>query len=304
MLRRPGRLSLLAATLACALVFTSGCSSDGADNDSAGSSNSQPSKAGGPVTVLYAGSLVHMMEKQLSPGFDKKTGYTFKGYGAGSSALASQIKGKVHKADVFISANPDVNKTLQGKKNGNWVSWYATFASSPLVIGYNPKSKFAKDMKSKPWYRAITESGFRVGRTDPATDPKGALTSQALKSTAKKQHVDALAAIAEDKSTVLPEETLVGRLQSGQLDAGFFYSSEAKAAGIPTIPLTGVDLKAVYTVTRVNNAPHPQAAAAFIKYLLGPNGKKVLKKDAFDTASPPKVSGDGVPKALQRVLGG
>ncbi|GAB3563818.1 extracellular solute-binding protein [Spelaeicoccus albus] len=301
MLRRSGRFSLLATTLACALVFTAGCSSD--SPSASGSTPTSASKGSGPVTVLYAGSLVNMMEKQLSPGFDKSSGYTFKGYGAGSSALAEQIKGKVHKADVFISANPDVNDTLEGKKNGNWVSWYAKFASSPLVIGYNPKSKFAADIKSKPWYTVITESGFHVGRTDPATDPKGELAAQALKSAATKHHDDALAAIGKDKSTVLPEETMVGRLQSGQLDAGFFYSSEAKAAGIPTVPLTGQNLKAVYTVTQVNNAPHPKAAAAFIKYLLGSNGKKILKKDAFDITSPPAVKGSDVPSALTKALG-
>lgn len=301
MLRRSGRLTLLATTLACALVFTAGCSSD-SNSKSSGSSTSN-SKASGPVTVLYAGSLVNMLEKQVSPSFDKSSGYKFKGYGAGSSALAEQIKGKVHKADVFISANPDVNDTLKGKKNGNWVSWYATFASSPLVLGYNPKSKFAKEIKSKPWYDVITKSGFHVGRTDPATDPKGALTSQALKSSAKKHDSDALAKIGHDKSTVLPEETMVGRLQSGQLDAGFFYSSEAKAAGIPTVPLTGVNLKAVYTITQVNNAPHPKAAAAFIKYLLGPDGQKVLKKDAFQISSPPEVTGNGVPSSLSKTLG-
>lgn len=300
MLRRRGRLSLLATTLACALVLTAGCSPD----PSASKSGSTPTaKASGPVTVLYAGSLVHMMEEQLSPNFDKTSGYTFKGYGAGSSALATQIKGKVHKADVFISANPGVNDTLKGSKNGNWVSWYATFASSPLVIGYNPKSKFAKDIKSKPWYDVITEKGFHVGRTDPATDPKGALAAKALKDSAKKHDSATLAKIGQDESTVLPEETMVGRLQSGQLDAGFFYSSEAKAAGIPTVPLTGENLKAVYTVTQVKNAPHPKAAAAFIKYLLGPEGRKVLKKDAFEITSPPKVTGTGVPNALQSALG-
>src|SRR5699024_2838052 len=97
-----------------------------------------------------------------------------------------------------------------------------------------------------PWYRVITDSGFRIGRTDPETDPKGALAARALTRTAKSKHLPKLAAIADDGSTVLPEESMIGRLQAGQLDAGFFYASEAKAAGIPTIPLTGVDLGASY----------------------------------------------------------
>ena len=32
--------------------------------------------------------------------------------------------------------------TLEGTANGDWVSWYAAFATSPLVLGYYPKSNF------------------------------------------------------------------------------------------------------------------------------------------------------------------
>ena len=59
---------------------------------------------------------------------------------------------------------------------------------------------------------------------------------------------------------MLPEETLVGRLQSGQLDAGFFYSTETADAKIPAIPLpAGLAPKAVYTVAIVRDAPNPRA---------------------------------------------
>ncbi|GAA5198662.1 hypothetical protein GCM10023322_72550 [Rugosimonospora acidiphila] len=252
--------------------------------------------------MLYAGSLVDLMEKQIGPAFKSATGYTFTGFSAGSTALATQIKGKVHPGDVFISASPAVNDSLEGASNGNWVSWYATYASSPLVIGYNPNSKFAADLKSKPWYQVITESGFKLGTTDPATDPKGKLAAQALTATATSQSLPALKALSTDKSAVFPEETLVGRLQSGQLDAGFFYSSEAVAAKIPTVPVTGQDLKATYTVTVLNQAPDEAGAEAFVQYLLGTDGINVLKQDGFDLVTPPTVTGSGVPTSLSSVL--
>ena len=188
-------------------------------------------KGSGPVDVLYAGSLVNVMEKEIGPAFNAATGYTFTGFSAGSSALATQIKGKVRQGDVFVSASPSVNTTLMGPSNGNWVSWYVTFATSPLVLGYNPHSKFAEDLKTKPWYVVITEPGFLVGRTDPATDPKGKLTDMAIADLVKKY--PALAKITASDSNVYPEETLVGRLQAGQLDAGFFYTSETTPAGSP-----------------------------------------------------------------------
>jgi molybdate/tungstate transport system substrate-binding protein len=105
------------------------------------------------------------------------------------------IKGKVRQGDVFVSASPTVNAELEGAANGSWVSWYATFASAPLVIGYNPKSKFASDLTSKPWYQVITEPGFLIGRTDQATDPKGKLTAMALASAATADNAPGLTAI-------------------------------------------------------------------------------------------------------------
>jgi molybdate/tungstate transport system substrate-binding protein len=248
--------------------------------------------------VLYAGSLVDLMERQVGPGFRKATGYTFSGFSGGSTALAAQIKGGLRAADVFVSASPAADTSLMGEQNGGKVAWYATFAGSPLVLGYNPRSRFAADLTSKPWYSVITEPGFLLGTTDPATDPKGKLAAQALTATASSRQLPALADLAGDTSTVFPEETLVSRLQAGQLDAGFFYTSEAKAAGIPTVPVTGQDLKATYTVTVVQGAAHEKAAEAFVSYLLGPQGLAALRRDAFTLTTPPAVTGSGVPAAL------
>jgi molybdate/tungstate transport system substrate-binding protein len=301
-LQRPPRRCLTGAVLACTVVVATACSSSGARRAGAGSGTAPAGS--GPVNVLYAGSLVGLMEGQVKPGFAAATGYTLNGYSAGSNALASQIKGRIHAGDVFISANPSVNDSLEGATNGDWVSWYATYASSPLVLGYNPKSRFAADLKSEPWYDAITEPGFRIGSTDPATAPKGKLAAQALTETASSRQRPQLSDLAADSGIVFPEETLVGRLQAGQLDAGFFYKSEAVAAKIPTVPLAGVTLRADYTVTILNRAPHPRAAAAFVSYLLGPSGQALLTQDGYTLVRPPTVSGSGAPDGVRSVLPG
>jgi molybdate/tungstate transport system substrate-binding protein len=248
-------------------------------------------RAGGPVDVLYAGSLVNLMEQAVGPAFDGATGYTFSGFSAGSNALASAIRGGTQVGDVFISASPLVNGTLEGSANGNWVSWYAGFASSPLVLGFNKGSKFAADLKSKPWYQVVVEPGFLLGRTDAAIDPKGKLAAQALSQAAGAYAEPALSQLAAGTSGVFPEETLVGRLESGQLDAGFFYASEAAAAGIPTVPLGGVALSAQYPITVLNRAPHDKAARAFLAFLLGKVGRSILGHDGLTLTVPPAVTG-------------
>jgi molybdate/tungstate transport system substrate-binding protein len=285
---------LLATSCVAALALT-GCSSSGGSKNSSG-------KHSGNVDVLSAGSLQTVMQKGLGPGFHSSTGYSAVDFSAGSSDLAADITGKVKQGDVFISAAPAINSTLEGSANGSWESWYATFATSELVLGYNPKSKFAADLKSKPWYQVITEPGLRIGLTPPASDPKGVLAVQALDSTATAQGLPALKAIGTKTSNQFPETTLAAEVTSGQLDVGFFYLAEANAAGIPTVPLTGVDLKADYTVSILNRAPHEQAAEAFVTYLLSAAGQADLKKYGFDIVTPAVVSGSGVPTSLKSVL--
>jgi molybdate/tungstate transport system substrate-binding protein len=289
---RPVRVAI-AALLGAALA--AGCgSSSGSSSGSGGS---------GPVNVLYAGSMVGLMKDSVGPAFQKATGHTFTGFTAGDKDVASQIKAGVHAGDIFMSAAPAVNNTLIGPANDNLISWYATYATSPVVIGYKPSSKFAADLKSKPWYTVITEPGFRIGFSDPKTDPKGEKSVQAMNHAAAVHNLPALKKLATDTSSMFPEETLVGRVQSGQLDAAYFYASEAAVAKIPTVPLTGENLGATYTVAVLNKGPHQAAARAFVSYLLGPDGLRLLKQDNFQVITPPKIAGANIPADLKGVLG-
>jgi molybdate/tungstate transport system substrate-binding protein len=256
----------------------------------------------GPVDVLSAGSLQDLMQEQVAPAFEKATGYTLDNTSMGSDALASSIKGGTLQGDVFISASPAVNATLEGAANGSWVSWYDQFASSPLVLGYNPSSTFAHALETKLWYEVIDQPGFRIGRTDPTTDPKGVLADEALDQAAKKHNLPGLKTLGTETSDVFPETSLVGELQAGQLDAGFFYGVEAAAADIKTVPLTGTSLAGDYTITILKNAPHEAAAVAFVKFLLGKAGQRILKANGI-VSSVPKVSGrKHVPSDLAKTL--
>jgi molybdate/tungstate transport system substrate-binding protein len=267
-----------------------------------------PASAAGKVNVLYAGSLVNLMEHGVGPAFDKASGDTFQGYAGGSSGLANQIKGKLRQGDVFVSASPKVNDSLTGAANGDWVSWYITFAQSPVVIGYNASSKFAADLKSKPWYQVLQEPGIKIGRTDPKLDPKGALTVTLMQQAEALYKSPGLSekiiGAPDNPAQVLPEETLVGRLQSGQLDVGFFYSTESTDAKIPAITLPPeITPKAVYTVTILHNAPNADGADKFVAFLLGKPGQKVMKEHGL-AAQKLTLTGDaaGLPKDVQALL--
>ncbi len=236
----------------------------------------------GTVDVLYAGSLLDLMTMKLGPAFTRATGYAINGFSAGSGALATEIKGGTQVADVFISASPSVNATLEGSANGSWVSTYALFGSSPLRLGYNPHSSFAHALTTQPWYDVVTRPGFLLGRTDPATDPKGVLAVDALEGVALSYDVPGLVPLASNPSSVFAETALVGEVQAGQLDAGFFYGVEAAAARLKTVPLVGTHLRAQYTVALVNRAPDVVGAKHFIAFLLSKVGRKILRANGID----------------------
>jgi molybdate/tungstate transport system substrate-binding protein len=267
------------------------------------SSASASSAASGSVDVLSAGSLQTLMQDQVAPAFQKATGYTLNNTSMGSTAIANGIKGGTLQGDVFISASPSVNTSLEGSANGNWVSWYATFGSSPLVLGYNPSSRFAHALKTEAWYDVVDQPGFLLGRTDPTTDPKGVLAVTALDDASKAHHIPALKTLASTTSNVFPETSLVGELQAGQLDAGFFYGVEAAAAQLTTVPLRGTKLAGVYTITILNRAQHEAAGEAFVAFLLGSDGRRILAKNGIVAITPPRVSGaSAVPGGLKRTI--
>jgi molybdate/tungstate transport system substrate-binding protein len=260
--------------------------------------------ASGTVSTLFAGSLLSYMEHNFGPSFSKATGYGYRGFGGGSTEVANQIKGGVREGDVFVSAASAADNLLEGSANGDWVSWYTTFASSPLMLAYDPSSSFGKQIaQGKPWYEVIAEPGILVGRTDPKLDPKGILTVEAVEGAARRLRRPALTQ-ALGSFPVYPETALVARLQAGQLDAGFFYAVEASSAHLTTVPLTPVYKYANYTVTILNRAPNPSGAAALVRYLLNAQRKYTLKKNGL-VALKPQFAGhrSAVPVSLRKLVG-
>ncbi len=263
---------------------------------------------GGALNVMYAGSLANLMEHGIGPAFDKSGGDSFQGYAGGSNKLANEIKGRLHRGDVFISANPRVNDSLMGTANGDWVGWYVTFAQSPLVIGYLPSSRVAGDLARKPWYEVLRQPGIRIGRTDPKLDPKGRLTLDLLAKAAQVYQLpglrQAVLGVDENPAQVFPEENLVGRLQSGQLDVGFFYSTETtdlKLSALTLPPETA--LSAHYTATVLRDAGNPAGAQRFIAFLLGSEGRGLMRRHGLDVVAP-TLGGDAakVPPSLASAI--
>ncbi len=324
----------LAALIALSLVLGA-CAARAPEATPSGDSLIQGS---GTVSVMYAGSLTGLFEKKIGPAFGTATGFSFQGEGKGSVAIANLIKGKVRTPDVFISADPTVNSSLQGAANGNYVSWWVPFVRTELVVGWSPRSRFAADFEAarqgrRSWQSVLAEPGLRLGRTDPELDPKGYRTLWLFQldeeRTGAAGEGQRILGAPDNPAQIFPEEQLVARLQSGQLDAGIFYTIEAidahlsylslpasvnqgdpaQAAHYARVSFTtkkGTTFRGspiLYTVTIPSTVRHDRGAEAFVQFLLSKRGRELLAEGGLLDVMP-AVSGDpaAVPAAVQPYL--
>jgi molybdate/tungstate transport system substrate-binding protein len=240
----------------------------------------------------------------LATAFHKATGLSMLQTAGESAVDAKDLAGKTTVQDVFVSEGAVAVKSLEVKKSGNLVSWYAQFGATPLLLAYNPKSQFAKDLRTMPWYKVVTMTGFLLGRATPDTDSSGTLAVMALDAIAKKEHLPALSKLATSKADAYSEADLVSRLQQGHLAAAFFYGVDAATAGLKTLPLASVNLAVPYMVTILHNPAHESAAVSFVKFLLRSSTASIFDKGGVIEKSLPILAGKAtaVPVPLRSLI--
>jgi molybdate/tungstate transport system substrate-binding protein len=285
------------------------------------------------VSVAYAGSLVALMEKSIGPAFSA-SGVAFHGEAKGSTAIANLIRDGLRTPDVFVSADTAAIESLFGTAGHDAARWYATFASTRMQIAYSPKSPHAADFAAAEngkanWYDVLAQPGVKVARTDPAQDPKGyrvLLVLQLAEKFYKKPGLSAkLLGDPENPEQVLPEESAVSRLETGDIDALWAYSTETATRGYAAIELppqinlgdpsyatayasasvtvagkTYRGSPIVYAVTIPASAKNPAGAEAFIAYLVGPDGRERMKNAGLVPVAP-ALGGDpsAIPASLR-----
>jgi molybdate/tungstate transport system substrate-binding protein len=224
------------------------------------------------VNVLYAGSLVTPMEGPVAQALAHDTGLHFVGEGRGSKALANLIAGGLRTPDVFISADRTLVDGLAAK---GLVESAVTFGGASMVLGWadaSPHRQLFEDVAAgkASLVAALQTPGLRIARTDPALDPKGERTVRALR----------MMGLPDTLGTIYPEEDLLVRLETGQADAGFLYSTEAIARKLHDVPLPGaasLSGEITYTAVILKAAPHPEAARRFVDFITNGAGKPILE---------------------------
>ncbi|MFN2460311.1 MAG: extracellular solute-binding protein, partial [Candidatus Velthaea sp.] len=223
---RPHFCASLAGAAAGALF---GTRADGADN----------------VFVLHAGSLTTAFQQRLAPEFEAKTHIHAEGEARGSVANGRLIGAALKNPDVWLSADVDVMRDLM-REHPDALSWYATFGTTHITIAYARHSPHAAAFADaaagrNAWYDVLHAPGVKLGRTDPAIDPKGyrAIIMAKLAERYYKRPGLERALFGDDRNPeqLLTDEAILVRLEQAEIDAAIVYGIEATIRSLPTIAL-------------------------------------------------------------------
>ena len=240
----------------CIGLAAAGCSSSSSSPSSTSTSSSSTPRSAthsGTVNVAYASSIQYLNEKIVGPAFTKGEGYTYSGRGGASGELESEIASGEISPNVFESVGGDNITPLEPK----FTTWYIQYASTQIVVAYNPNSKYASDFKayangSKPLsglFTLMQTPGFKLGRTDPNIDPQGRAFIYMLELAQAHYNLpaDTVSKIlgtsdfgTANSSQVFAESSLDATLQSGQLDASSAYLNQAIQLHLSYITLPAV----------------------------------------------------------------
>ena len=236
---------------------------------SAGGASAKSSRSTAGITVYAAASLTDVFPK-----IDPSNTYNF----AGSNALATQITNGAP-ADVFASANTTLPQQLYA---AGTVEKPVIFTRNTLV-GIVPKSN-PQNIKS---IYDMAKPGVKIDIANSAV-PVGSYTLQIWKQ---------MGLTSQMTANVVSQETdvriVLQKVQLGQADAGFVYSTDAQTVpgDVTVIPVPAwVQPKVAYAMAVVTKSPNQQAAQAFVDEVMSPAGQAWMLKYGFLTISAPLPS--------------
>lgn len=264
----PVRRILTTLVVGLAGLGLAGCGSDGAGSGASTSppaSSSASSDVTGEITVLAAASLTESfttLGKQFEAAHPGVT--VTLSFGA-SSALATQVTSGAP-ADVFASAS---TKTMDTVVEAKAATDPKTFAQNVMQIAVPP---------SNPG---------RVTGVDDLARPgvKTALCQAQVPCGSTAAKVFANAGLAVTPVTLEPDvKSVLSKVTLGEVDAGVVYVTDVKASGDKVkgveIP-DDVNASTTYPIATLTKAANPDAAKAFMDYVLSPAGSSVLTAAGF-----------------------
>jgi molybdate transport system substrate-binding protein len=262
---RPLAAALVAAG---AVVALTACGSTGSPGGPATSSPATSTASiTGTINVFAAASLQESFTT-LRKNFEAAhPGVTVTPNFGASSALAQQIS-QGAPADVFASASQtNMDQVVQAG---------SASTSTPLTTNVMEIAVPPANPAAIATVEDLAKSGVKVALCQ-AQVPCGSVAAKVF---------------ANAKITVTPVsqesdvKAVLTKVQLGEVDAGVVYVTDVKAAGdkVKGIQIASdVNASTSYPIAALTKAPNPDAATAFVAYVLSPEGQQVLSAGAFAT---------------------
>ncbi|WP_431280150.1 molybdate ABC transporter substrate-binding protein [Leifsonia poae] len=262
------RTAGIAIAGAIALALTaSGCSAGaGSDASSPTSSASATDDLSGTATVFAAASLTATFT-ELGKKFEQAhPGTTVTFSFAGSSDLVTQIT-EGAPADVFASA--DEANMKKATDAGVTADDPVDFATNVLAIAVPPGNP--ANIKS---FSDLAKPGVKTVICAPQV-PCGAATAKVEASSGV-----TLTPVSQESSVT----DVLGKVSSGEADAGIIYVTDVKGAGskVDSVPFPeAASTVNTYPIVALKDAKDAKLASAFVDFVTGPDGRKVLEAAGF-----------------------
>ena len=312
----------LAAAACLVVTVAAACSS----TSSAGSdASSTASGAHGTLIVFGAGTLATPWTAEIAAFKNANPGVTVHSQFGSSGDMVKNITQLHQPADVLGVADYSLIPKLMVPSHA---TWYLGFVSNQITLAYTSHSKGASQLTPANWYKIVAQPGVHIGRSNPAADPSGYQVLQMLQLANSYYKDPGLSAAvlknSPDSSVAETETSLLGALQSGQIDYLAIYKSNALEDHLkyvtlpPQIDLSDSSMAAAYAKVTINagslgnltakpiiygltipsNAPDPALAEKFVSFVLSPQGQAIMSSNGFVVISPALAHGT-VPASLQ-----
>jgi molybdate/tungstate transport system substrate-binding protein len=287
------------------------------------------------LIIFHAGSLTLPVDELAKAFQAEHPDVTFETEASGSNDAARKISELEREADLMMSADYTVIDKLLIP---DFADWNVRFARNTMVIAYTDQSQYADEINADNWYDVLTRDGVIYGHSEPDADPCGYRTLLVWQLAEKHYGVPGLNAKLEEHcplENVRPKSVeLIALLESGDMDYAWEYRSVAVQHGMnfvelpdeinlsmveyadfysqatveiagkePGTTMTMVGTPIVYGVTIPKNAPSPELAVEFVKFLLGPEGQAIMEQQGQPPIVPPvSADFDKLPDALKDVV--
>ncbi len=261
---------LLAAALVAAALALGGCSLV-AEDPASSPGPALSAATSGPLQVSAAATLREAFA-EIAEGFERETGVEVLFNFGASGVLQKQIEGG-GPVDVFASAAPrQVNELVAGGFAS--AEDAATFAANRLAIIVEPGNPAG--VAGPEGLSRLT----RVATGNLDTTPAGAKAREWLESLGAWDEVEPLLVYGENSAQAL------GFLESGEVQAALIFANEAtNATGRVETAYVAErsDLPpSRYVIVPLAASNNPDAATAFVEYVLSEPGQAILVRHGFE----------------------